>query len=48
MVLNNSHKKFCDNVYEFYYENRDSLIYAKEKILGTDQTPINYLTDNSI
>jgi len=45
MVLNNSHKEFCDNVYEFYYENRDNLIYAQKNFMvGTDQTPINYLT----
>ena len=45
MVLNKKHAKFCDEVYKFYHSNRDKLIYAQKKFLvGTDQTPINFLT----
>ena len=45
MVLNKKHSKFCDEVYKFYHSNRDKLIYAQKKFLvGTDQTPINFLT----
>ena len=45
MVLHKTHKEFCDKVYEFYNENRDKLVYAQKNFMvGTDQTPINYLT----
>ncbi len=45
MVINKNHKKFCDDIYKFYNENRDKLVYAQEKFkVGTDQTPINFLT----
>ena len=45
MVLNKSHREFCDKVYEFYNENRDNVVTAQEQFLvGTDQTPINFLT----
>jgi hypothetical protein len=45
MVINKSHQDFCKKVYDFYYENRDNIVLAQEKLLvGTDQTPINFLT----
>jgi len=45
MVLNKSHLEFCKNVYKFYNENRDEIVYAQKNFMvGTDQTPINYLT----
>ena len=44
MVLHKTHKEFCDKVYEFYNENRDKLVYAQKNFMvGTDQTPINYM-----
>ncbi len=45
MILNQSHRQFCDDVYNFYNENRDKIIDAQKTFLvGTDQTPINFLT----
>ena len=45
MVVNKSHKDFCNKVYDFYYENRDKIVSAQEQLkVGTDQTPINFLT----
>jgi hypothetical protein len=45
MILNKSHRKFCDEVYEFYKENQQKLVEAQKTFMvGTDQTPINFLT----
>ena len=45
MVLHKKHRQFCDDIYNFYHKNRDSIIYAQKNFMvGTDQTPINYLT----
>ena len=45
MVLNKSHREFCDDIYTFYKNNRDKIIDAQKTFLvGTDQTPINFLT----
>ena len=45
MVLNKLHKDFCDKVYDFYHKNSDNIVRAqKELLVGTDQTPINFLT----
>ena len=43
-ISNKNHKKFYKKVTDFYWENKDKLIYAQKTFLvGTDQTPINYL-----
>ena len=45
MILNKSHREFCDDIYTFYKDNRDKIIDAQKTFLvGTDQTPINFLT----
>ena len=45
MILNKQHRDFCDKVYEFYKENQQKLVEAQKTFLvGTDQTPINFLT----
>tara|TARA_B100001113_G_scaffold270594_1_gene225353 strand:- start:980 stop:1756 length:777 start_codon:yes stop_codon:yes gene_type:complete len=44
MIINKTHRKFCDDIYKFYIDNRNNLVEAQEKFkVGTDQTPINYL-----
>jgi len=43
-IINKKHKEFFKEVVKFYWENKDSILYAqKEFQVGTDQTCLNYL-----
>ena len=45
MILNKKHRDFCDKIYEFYNNNQQKLLDAQKTFMvGTDQTPINFLT----
>ena len=45
IIINKRHKQFVKNLYDFYEKNRDIIVNAQETFkVGTDQTPINYLT----
>ena len=46
-IVNETHKEFFDKVLEFYNENQQILVEKQKSGLGTDQTPINYLVQQS-
>jgi lipopolysaccharide biosynthesis glycosyltransferase len=44
MIVNKNHKKFFENIVNFYHENKNNLQHAeKQWHVGTDQTPVNFL-----
>ena len=43
-IFDKSHKKFLDNLKEYYYSNYDSIMYLQKTVKrGTDQAVYNYL-----
>lgn len=43
-IVNRTHESFFETVLTFYEKNKYTLIETQKKGLGTDQTPVNYLT----
>jgi len=46
-IVNDTHKEFFNDVLEFYNNNQSTLVEKQKSGLGTDQTPINYLVQQS-
>ena len=49
ILMENKHSDFCDKVFNFYMDNETELLKLQHETLkkGSDQTPVNYLLNES-
>lgn len=49
IIMNKKHKKLCNDITNFYFENKEELLKLQHETLkkGSDQTPVNYLVKKS-
>ena len=48
ILVNKNHRQFFQDIISFYFVNQDNLIKVQETFhTGTDQTPLNFLLENS-
>ncbi len=45
LIFNKDHKQFFESILDFFHSNKDNLLQAEKAWhVGTDQTPVNFLT----
>ena len=48
IVINKTHKLLCDKITKFRNENHSDMVYLQNTLRkGTDQTPVNYIVNDS-